>query len=179
MSRPSLHVSARLLFGVGLLALAAVPLIFQDTVRFLEAGLAARLFGFGANTLTVPDANIVWFGLGQPGAFGLRITAECSSALMLAPGIALGAALLLAPRLRASRIVLGLIIASAVAIVGNQIRIGMIRSLIGELGLTSGYNWGHLIVGPAITLFLGAGGIYLLVRIAASGQSHPVVTCRP
>ena len=178
MSRPSLHVSGRLLFGVGLLALAAVPLIFQDTVRFLEAGLAARLFGFGAETLTVPHANIVWFGLGQSGAFGLRITPQCSAALLLAPGIALGAALLLAPRLRASRIALALIVTSVLAVLGNQIRIGMIRSLVGELGLTNGYNWGHLIVGPAITLFLGAGGIYLLVRIAASGQSDPVVACR-
>jgi hypothetical protein len=53
----------------------------QHLFRDLEAAAAARLYSVVRPTLAAPGAPIIWFGLGNPGAFGLVITPDCSSAL--------------------------------------------------------------------------------------------------
>lgn len=85
------------LFAIAVLAaMAVLPLVFQYQFRDLEAAAAARLYSAVTPTLAAPRAPIVWFGLGAPGAFGLVITPDCSSALLIAPLCVLGIGL--APR---------------------------------------------------------------------------------
>lgn len=64
--------------------IAVLLLAFQYQFRHLEAAAAAWLHGAVTPTLAAPRAPIAWFGLGNPGAFELVITPDCSSALLIA-----------------------------------------------------------------------------------------------
>jgi hypothetical protein len=65
--------------------IAVLLIVFQHLFRDLEAAAAARLYSVVRPTLAAPGAPIIWFGLGNPGAFGLIITPDCSSALLIVP----------------------------------------------------------------------------------------------
>jgi hypothetical protein len=52
----------------------------------------------------LPKAPIIWFGLGESGAFGLEITPDCSSALLIVPLCGLGMLLMIPRRLPVSRV---------------------------------------------------------------------------
>jgi hypothetical protein len=76
----------RLLAITVIAGIAVLLLVFQYQFRHLEAAAAAWLHGAVTPTLAAPRARIVWFGLGNPGAFGLVITPDCSSALLIVLG---------------------------------------------------------------------------------------------
>lgn len=162
----------RLTAAMLLLGLTVALIVFQKEYRHLEAVLAAHLFSNGGvQTYAIPDTGTVMFRLANQKVFGLEISPECSSAFLIAPFTALGAAMLWRRRLHPGRVGLGVALAALLLVLCNQLRVGMIATLIDNFGLQDGYKWGHLVLGSLLSILFIAGSLALLLWIVVSGRS--------
>jgi exosortase/archaeosortase family protein len=161
----SYHPGRRFVTIAVLAAIAVLLLVFQYQFRDLEAAAAARLYGAVTPTLAAPGAPIVWFGLGSPGAFGLVITPDCSSALLIAPLCVLGIGLAIPRKLMLRRVCAGLAVAAALLVTGNLARIGLIAVMIRLYGIGTGYQLGHLILGSLLSVVCIALSLTVLTLI--------------
>lgn len=153
------RAAAMLLLGL----IVAMLLVFEYQFRHLEAAAAAGLFGILTPTLAASKAPIIWFGLGQPGAFGLIITPDCSSGLLIVPLCLLGIGLMIPRRLRPRRVASGLAGAAVLLVTGNMARIGVIALAIRIAGLGLGYQLGHLVIGSIVSIVCIAGSLVFLL----------------
>ncbi len=166
--RPPLASRGRII-AIALLAATALSLmVFQYQFRHLEADAAARVYDVVTPTLAASRAPIIWFGLGTTGAFGLVITPDCSSALLIAPLCGLGMALMVPRRLPVRKVAKALGVAAAVMVAGNLLRIGVIAMAIRLAGIGTGYQVGHLVLGSLISVVCIALGLALLTLILIS-----------
>jgi exosortase/archaeosortase family protein len=150
----------------GLLCGTALSLmIYQYQFRHLEAIVAAHVYRVFTPVLAATRAPILWFGLGTSAAYGLVITPDCSSALLIVPLCGLGVLLLVPRRLAVSRVVRALMVAAAVMVGGNLLRIGVIAIAVRYGGLGAGYQLGHLILGSIISIVCIAIALTLLTVI--------------
>ncbi|MGI9092267.1 MAG: hypothetical protein ACR2FF_02220 [Mycobacteriales bacterium] len=159
--------AAKVLTATGLVMVAALLAVFLRLFRGVEALIAARLYSAGMPTSVDFRGAIVFFGLGQPGGFGLRITPECTSAVLIAPIALVAAGLLSRPRVRWHRVLTGFLAASAVLVIADQLRLGVIAWAVQQFGLQAGFQWSHVVVGSVISLVSAVGALVILVRIAA------------
>ena len=121
--RPGRHrVMAMVLLG----GIVAALMGFQFQSRHLEAYAAAHLYSLVTPAIAASSAPIIWFGLGSPGAFGLVITPDCSSALLIAPLCLLGVVSLISRKLAVDRVMKALPVAAVILVAGNLTRIGVI-----------------------------------------------------
>jgi hypothetical protein len=148
-----------------LCGLALSLMIYQYQFRHLEAVVAAHLYRLFTPVLAGSRAPILWFGLGTSAAYGLVITPECSSALLIVPLCGLGMLLLVPRRLAVTRVVRGLVAAASVMVAGNLLRIGVIATAVRFGGLGAGYQLGHLILGSIISIVCIGIGLTLLTVI--------------
>lgn len=140
-------------------------LIYQLQYRDLEADVAAHLFGIVTPTLAGASAPIVWFGLPGANAFGLMITPDCSSSLLLVPLCALGMLLMIPRKLRVGRTVKALTVAAILLVSGNMLRIAVIAVTTRMGGIGAGYQFGHLVLGSLISIVCIAVSLTLLTAI--------------
>jgi hypothetical protein len=148
-----------------LCGLALSLMIYQYQFRHLEAVVAAHLYRAFTPVLAASRAPIIWFGLGTSAAYGLVITPECSSALLIVPLCGLGVLLLVPRRLAVTRVIRGLVVAGAVMVAGNLLRIGVIATAVRFGGLGAGYQLGHLVLGSIISIVCIGIGLTLLTVI--------------
>lgn len=120
------RVMAMVLLG----GIAAALMGFEFQFRHLEAYAAAHLYSLVTPTLAASSAPIIWFGLGSPRAFGLVITPDCSSALLIAPLCLLGVVLLIPRKLAVDRVMKALTVAVVILVAGNLTQIGVIALAI-------------------------------------------------
>jgi len=148
-----------------LCGLALSLMIYQYQFRHLEAVVAAHLYRAFTPVLAASRAPIIWFGLGTSAAYGLVITPECSSALLIVPLCGLGMLLLVPRRLAVTRVIRGLVVAGTVMVAGNLLRIGVIATAVRFGGLGAGYQLGHLVLGSIISIVCIGIGLTLLTVI--------------
>ena len=176
--RPALVLTGRLP-AIAVLALIAISLmVFQYQFRHLEAATAADLYNLVTPTLAASSAPIIWFGLGRSGAFGLVITPDCSSALLIAPLCGLGIALMIPRRLTVGRVTKALTVAAAVMVAGNMLRIGVIALAIRVDGIGTGYQVGHLVLGSLVSIVCIALALALLTLILTSRSGQVLAALR-
>ena len=145
--------------------IAAALMGFEDQFRHLEAYTAAHLYELVTPVIAASSAPIIWFGLGSPGAFGLVITPDCSSALLIAPLCVLGMALLIPCKLGVDRVMKALMVAALILVAGNLTRIGVIALAIRMAGIGTGYQVGHLVLGSLISIICIAVSLTVLTVI--------------
>jgi exosortase/archaeosortase family protein len=155
------RVMAMVLLG----GIAAALMGFEFQFRHLEAYAAAHLYSLVTPTIAASSAPIIWFGLGSPGAFGLVITPDCSSALLIAPLCLLGVVLLIPRKLAVDRVMKALAVAAVILVAGNLTRIGVIALAIRVAGIGTGYQVGHLVLGSLISIICIAVSLALLTVI--------------
>lgn len=140
-------------------------LIYQLQYRDLEAFVAAHLFGIVTPTLAATGAPIIWFGLPGANSFGLVITPDCSSSLLLVPLCGLGMLLMIPRKLRVGRTVKALSVAAVLLVSGNMLRIAVIAVTTRLGGIGAGYQFGHLVLGSFISIVCIAVSLTLLTVI--------------
>ncbi len=165
MVRPPVISRGRAAAMTVLGGIAAALLGFEYQFRHLEAYTAAHLYELMTPTIAASSAPIIWFGLGSPGAFGLVITPDCSSALLIAPLCVLGVALLVPRKLAVHRVMKALVVAAVILVAGNLTRIGVIALAIRVAGIGTGYQVGHLVLGSVISIVCIAVSLVLLTLI--------------
>ena len=159
------------LAAMGLLGGIAVTLmIFQYQFREMEASAAAHIYHVFTPVLAASSAPIIWFGLGTTNAYGLEITPDCSSALLIVPLCGLGMLLMIPRRLAVSRVAKALTAAAVVLVAGNLLRIGVIALAIRLGGVGTGYQFGHLVLGSIVSIVCIGISLVLLTAIITSGR---------
>ncbi|MEP7021553.1 MAG: exosortase/archaeosortase family protein [Pseudonocardiales bacterium] len=166
----------QLIAGVLMFA-AAFWLAFADTTfRKFEAMLATPITGlFTGNHGAVRSDDIVFFALGTRRAFGLQITNECTSALLLIPLLVMMGAFTIFSRVPLRRDLLALAAGGLLMMVVNIFRVAGIGFSTYHWGLDPGYKYSHVFVGSAFSLvgFVGAMlvALWVLVRTERMNQS--------
>jgi exosortase/archaeosortase family protein len=148
--------------------IASSLVIFEYQFRHLEAVAAAAIYRLFTPVIAASSAPIIWFGLGRTGAYGLEITPDCSSALLIVPLCGLGMLLMIPRRLAVGRVVKALVVAGVVLVGGNLLRIGVIAMAINVAGVGTGYQIGHLVLGSIVSVICIAISLALLTVIVSS-----------
>jgi exosortase/archaeosortase family protein len=139
--------------AIGVLAgVALVLIVLQYQVRRLEADATAHLYNLVTPTAAESNSPVIWFGPKTPDGFGLMITPDCSSALLIAPLAGLGMVLIRPHHPPVRRAANALAAASAVMVAGNLIRVGAIALVIRVDGIGAGYQVGQLVLGSLISV---------------------------
>jgi exosortase/archaeosortase family protein len=155
-----------------LAAVVSCLLAFEYQARHIEAVVAAHLFSTVTPVIAAGSAPIDWFNLGTSKGFGLVITPDCSSALLLVPLGVIGMALLIPRRLAVRRVGAGLAAAAAVIVVGNLLRIAVIAAMVNYYGIHVGYQVGHLVLGSLVSIvFIGVAMVVLVLVVAGPGSA--------
>ena len=139
---PAITSGRRVLIAGLLGAVIMTILFFQFQLRHAEASATAAIYSLITPTLAATNSPIVWFGLGQPGGFGLLITPDCSAAFLLVPLFLLGMGLVLpvSPGPAAGAQCPG--DCHGVLITGNLLRVGAIAVTMRIAGPGTGYRSG-------------------------------------
>jgi exosortase/archaeosortase family protein len=134
--------------AIGVLTGVALALIvLQYQVGRLEADATAHLYNFVTPTTAESNSPVIWFGRGTPDGFGLMITPDCSSVLLIAPLCGLGMVLIRPHHPPVRWAAKALAVASALMVAGNLLRIGVIALVIRVDGIGAGYQVGQLVLG--------------------------------
>lgn len=144
----------RLVICLGSIALAAVAIKESMRVRIFEAWLAGHILPTigSIHAGAVPDAPIVWFAATSHRYLGLLVTNDCTVAFLMVPFL-LCTAWNIWRQPGVARPPLALALALALLLGVNQVRIMTIAWLVRGLGISSGFYWGHTLVGSMITIF--------------------------
>lgn len=129
------------------------------------AGLLLHLFT-SSGVYIAAGQQTVYFGLGTNRPLGLTMTPECTSAFLLIPIILVSAVLVALRPAIAKRVLGSLLVAAAILVVVNQLRIMTLAALVSWLGTDRGYYWGHTMVGSLVSVFGGAIALVLFVWLA-------------
>jgi exosortase/archaeosortase family protein len=139
--------------AIGVLTGVALALIvLQYKVRRVEADATAHLSNLVTPAAAESNSPVIWFGRGTPDGFGLMITPDCSSALLIAPLCGLGMVLIRPHNPPVRRAAKAVAAASALMVTGNLIRIGVIALVIRVDGIGAGYQVGQLVLGSLISV---------------------------
>ncbi|MGH3439154.1 MAG: exosortase P [Sciscionella sp.] len=161
---------------LALLAVAACLVIFLRAYRTVEIVVAGTITGLlASSTGTYIDAanQTFYFGLGGPSPLGLRMAPECTSALLILPLVLVAAVMIfLRPRI-AKRVIISLAIAAVVLFVVNQLRLLLLVGLVDWFGTSTGYYWGHTLLGSIVSVFGGAIALVLFVWLSTRGTRTP------
>jgi exosortase/archaeosortase family protein len=152
--------AGRLLACVACCALAAIAVKENYALRGLEAVLAGHVIALATAMPAgaIPGTPVLWFTLGPHRHMGLAITQACTVVLMTTPFL-IATALLVWRRSSAVRPLVACLVATAMLLVVNQLRILTIIMFLLHMGY-GGFYWGHTLVGSLITI---AGGSVTLV----------------
>jgi exosortase/archaeosortase family protein len=157
-----------MLLAAGLVVMAAALVVFHTAYRTAEVMLA----GIVVRSATSSGVHVsggrqtIYFGLGSPTPFGLRMTPECTSAFLLLPLLLIGAGMILLRPAVTRRVAGALLVAAAVVVTVNQLRVLTLVGLINWLGTDRGYYWGHTFFGSMVSVFGGAVALILFVWLA-------------
>ncbi|MER6529120.1 archaeosortase/exosortase family protein [Streptomyces sp. NPDC001508] len=155
------------MLAAALLLTAGALYAFNGWFRSVEAALGEHVVGLvttGNTTLNWDDA-VAFFGLGTERAMGLRITAGCSSAMLIIPLLLVGAGFMLSRRAPVTRILAGTAIGAALLVLTNQLRFGLIASFSQKWGY-EGFGWAHTVIGSIVSLVGVAVSVTVLLLVA-------------
>ncbi|MBV6696107.1 exosortase/archaeosortase family protein [Kitasatospora aureofaciens] len=174
-SRAGAVRSLRLCLSGALLIGALLLMVHNDRFRSLEAVAAGPLVHLvTASPVAVdPRFAIVFFDVHSLRMEGLRITSECTAALVIAPIAALAGVLVGFVRFRVGRVLTALGVSALILFAVNQLRLLLIAFATHTWGLKHGYGWSHLLVGSLMTsvgAMLSIAAFFLLVSRTGRGR---------
>ncbi|WP_035849777.1 exosortase/archaeosortase family protein [Kitasatospora azatica] len=164
-----------------LIVSALLLLVFNNRFRSLEAIVAGPLIGLGTGSKVEvePSVALIFFDVHTWRMEGLRITAECTAAVVIAPFLLMAGGIITFGKFRISRVLAGVAVAAAILFGVNQLRLVVIAFATHEWGLLRGYGWSHLLVGSLITSFgaIVAIAVFFVIvsRPGRRGRIEPAV----
>lgn len=151
-------------------------IVRDDWLRVAEARLFVPLVSLvtGGHD-AVAAGSIVWFARGTSRVFGLNITAECTTALLLIPLVAIITGFVVFSPLPLPRLLAALLLGSSLLLLVNAVRVAGIAWATWMWGEHPGYEYSHVFVGSAFALlgFVASLGVaaWILVRGRPSRRS--------
>lgn len=155
--------------GLACLAAAVLAVLQQQSIRSSEAWAMAWVFDrvLGGSSYSVRDIIFHNIGGGQP--FGLVVSGLCSSAVLIAPLLALSGVLFLMGRIAVPRLARAAALALLIAVVSNGLRLFMIAGAQQAWG-EQGFNIMHHFLGSFVVIFGFAAAVLVLVRAGKTSR---------
>ena len=163
------HRWARVAGAVCLFALGASMFWQQGRIRAEEATLAGEWFGVLLGGSVNTSKDVVYFSWLNGSAVGMRITAECTVALLTGPLCLFGGVVLAFTRARWQRLLVGLTAGLVAVVLVNQVRLMLIAISMQHWGMP-GYDVSHKFVGTVVALVGFVAGTLLMLRIATANE---------
>lgn len=140
------------------LALAVAVGMSTASYRTIEALSAGGLFTaiYDSATYVNRSHSTMYVGLGEPNAFAIHVTPQCSTAALVVGLLIATAAAAFLPRLTLNRLFLAVAGAGAVFFVANVLRLLAVVWAAEQWGLDRGFRLSHTYLGTWMTT---AGGI--------------------
>ncbi|MFN2560515.1 MAG: exosortase/archaeosortase family protein, partial [Jatrophihabitans sp.] len=151
--------------------------IQNDTFRRFEAAAVTPLTDLATGLHKVQTTKtVVFFGLGTPRAFGLDITNECTSALLLIPLLVMMGSFAVFTRISMARQLVALFVGAFLILAVNAFRVALIAWATWKYGYDPGYTYSHVFVGSAFSLvgFVGAMLIALWILVRADRKKSEI-----
>jgi exosortase/archaeosortase family protein len=175
---PAVEASARrrrsrpgLLAGLAMYGLALWMAFSNHTFRRFEVELVTPLTGFVTGRhKAVSSDTLVWFARGTPRVFGLNLTTECTSALLLIPLLVMVGSFAIFTRLNLLRQLGALLAGAALILTVNAVRVAGIAWATWEWGKQTGYAYSHVFVGSAFSLIGFVAAMLVALWILVSGE---------
>ena len=101
---------------------------------------------------------------------GLEITASCSGIFLIVPFFFLGGVMAFIPRVRLPRLFLGTALGAASVFLLNQLRLLIIAVSTWRWGISTGFDWSHILAGGVVTTIGVLIGLFLFFRFALAGR---------
>lgn len=149
--------------GLVCLAAAALAMLQQESIRSSEAWAMAWVFdrALGGSSYSVRD--IIFHNIGGGRPFGLAVTGLCSSAVLIAPVLALSGLLFLMGRIAVPRLARAAALALLIVVVSNGSRFFMIAGAQQAWG-EQGFSIMHHFLGSFVVIIGFTAAIIVLVR---------------
>lgn len=164
-ARQAIDRTGRVLFSLVLLALAAGMIIFQQGMRHIEAALTATWLNPFISGGVSSARDIFFVHMSPTSVIAFRITAECTSVILIAPLLAVAAISMLSQKISWVRGVVAILAMVTVITVVNQMRLGLIAWMSQVLGMDLGYDLSHRILGSILGIVGFATGASVMVII--------------
>ncbi|MDP9091565.1 MAG: hypothetical protein M3N95_01095 [Actinomycetota bacterium] len=165
--------------GLSMYGLAAWLAANNNGFRRLEVRMMTPVAGFvtGRHGF-VARGEFVYFALGTRRAFGLQITAECTSALLLIPLLVMLGSFAAFTPLSLRRQIVALLAGTGLILAVNVLRVAGIAWATWRYGYNPGYTLSHVFVGSAFSLvgFVGAMLLALWVLVRSERMKQAAVT---
>ncbi|MFN2562408.1 MAG: exosortase/archaeosortase family protein [Jatrophihabitans sp.] len=146
--------------GVIMYTFAIWMAVRNGTFRALEAHMVTPLAGYvTGHHAASSHKSVIFFALNTPKAFGLQITSECTSALLLIPLLVMMGSIAIFTRFPVPRVLAGLVVGATLMLAVNVFRIIGIAWATWQYGLDPGYRYSHVFVGSACSLVGFVGSI--------------------
>lgn len=160
--------TARCAVTAALSLAVAMVLMHESGYRGWEAWVA----GHATAMLTAMPAYVYrstfYVDVGAPGIFGLRVTGECTSAIIVVGILGITAVLALLTRVPLRRLALAMLLSAGVFYLLNMARLVGIALATKTWGLDTGFYWSHIWAGGFITI-IGVAGV-LALYLATLGR---------
>lgn len=152
-------------------AMLVLLILHEMGWRSWEAWIAGQTTALITSTHAYTSRATFFVDVGKPDVFGLRVTSECTSALILIGLLAVTAILLAVTRLPFGRLLSAAALSAGVFFAVNLARLVMIALSTREWGLEAGFYGAHVWAGTFVTVFgaVGIVALYLAV-IGAVGR---------
>lgn len=160
------------LAACGAAAATAVTTVRENMrFRIFEAWLSGHVIALATSVraTSVPGAPITIFAYGPHRYLGMYITTECTVAILIVPFL-VGTAWMMWHHAKFVRPIAALAIAAVMLVALNQLRLLTIATLIMKMGDSSGFYWGHTLIGSLITVF-GVVVVFCCYALLAAGRS--------
>jgi exosortase/archaeosortase family protein len=169
-------LAVRILACASCCLLAAVAVKENYLLRGVEADLASKVVGFVTSSPAgaIPQTPTFWFTLSRHHEMGLEITPACTVVLMMTPFL-IATAFLVWRKSSVLRPVTACLIAIAMLLVVNQLRILTIILFVLKLGFNGGFYWGHTLIGSLVTIIGGSATlvVYALIAVRRGSPARP------
>lgn len=157
-SRPAGLLPALICF-----ALAGVVLYQQEAIRTGEARLMSIIFGAALPGGSYSVRDIVFFNLGSGHPYGMQVSPLCSSAILMAPIVAIAGVLFLFRRIPVARLARAAVLAAGLVVLSNLLRYFMIALAQVSWG-QAGFDVVHHFVGSFVVILAFVTAVLLLIR---------------
>jgi exosortase/archaeosortase family protein len=172
-------LTARIAASAAVAALSLAAIRENMDFRIFEAWLAGHVIGLVTSVRAgaVPGAPIVWFASSPHRDLAMYITPDCTVATLTIPFL-VGTAWMIWHHSQLARPAAALAIAVILLVALNQLRLLTIACLVLAMGVSSGFYWGHTMVGSLITIF-GVVLVFCAYAFVAVGRRGTLRRRRP
>lgn len=164
---PRVGLAAVILVGAG------VMIWGSRVLRSGELAIAGVVMSLGAgHTVVYQPGRIVFFETDGARTVGLQITASCTAIFLMVPFVVLAAFMVLLPRTRIDRVLLGMVVGGLVVFWLNQLRLLIIAWATRLFGVGEGFDWAHIMAGAIVTTLSMLIALFLFFWLSLSRDAR-------